>query len=316
MAERPGLIRLLEEREALQAQALEDFERNLLALSENIARRLGSVLGVDPDEIFPRRGDDGRDVGATDFEARLDALDEAAQLRASVLLASLEEIEDFVEACGLDRTRADMRDTVGRLSALSEQSFQIQGVAGAVGALDTVSAEALLVGHYEMAIEDGLVGIYRTQAAQRIKEALVANIGLVPANRLAQDIAAREERSLGNSRTEARTRLAQADRVAHEVVRQTLDPEGDQFLIGYMGPRSGGNIRPFCSKLVGKAFKSEELEGLDNGQVGNVLTSAGGYNCRHYLIPIRADSIGDLGLVRGTEEDTAAAQGVNKRAKR
>jgi len=316
MAARPGLRRLLDQRGRLQDQALDNFDANMVSLSENMARRLGSVLDVDPDTIFPKRGDDGVSVGKTDFETRLSELSDGERLRASVLLTSLSEVEDFIEASGMDRTRKGLREAVGKLSGLSERSFAIQGVAGAVGSLDTVSAEALIMGHYEMAIEDGLIGIQKRQAAIRIKEALAANLGLVPMRQLAKGIAESEIQSIPKARTEARTRMAQADRVAHEIVRKTLDPEEEQFLVGYMGPRAGGNIRPFCRALVGKAFAPSELEGVDNAQVGNVLTSAGGYNCRHYLTPIRADELDALGLVRGTGADIESAEGGARKGKK
>jgi hypothetical protein len=51
----------------------------------------------------------------------------------------------------------------------------------------------------------------------------------------------------------------------------------------YLGP---GPERPFCNKIIGRTFTIDEISKLDNGQVGDVFTSCGGYNCRHYWSPV------------------------------
>lgn len=52
----------------------------------------------------------------------------------------------------------------------------------------------------------------------------------------------------------------------------------DQFL--YIGP-ADGKTRAFCNDRVGKVFTQAEIEQMNNGQTGNVMTDGGGWNCRH-----------------------------------
>ena len=310
MAKRKGLLRLLDQREALQDDALEAFDRNMSALAENIGRRLAAVLGEEPDDIFPADGDDGFDIGATAFETRLAELSGADQIRASVLLASLVEVEEFVEACGLDKARDNMRQAVATVSGLAEQSFDVQGIQDATGSLDTVAAEALVGGFFETAFEEGLFGKGRRDTADRIKRALSSSVGMVPLRDLIKNIAEGEADRIPRATTEARTSLAEADRVAHETIRRTIDPEGRNFRQAYLGPKNDKLVRPFCSHLVGKAFRGDEFAGANNSQTPSHPTiSGGGYNCRHYVTPVRDDAstLKSLGLVKGTGADIKKA---------
>lgn len=55
------------------------------------------------------------------------------------------------------------------------------------------------------------------------------------------------------------------------------DPD-ERFL--YVGPVDK-KTRPFCLKYVGQVLTRATIDGLDNGQLPNVLLTGGGYNCRH-----------------------------------
>ena len=48
----------------------------------------------------------------------------------------------------------------------------------------------------------------------------------------------------------------------------------------YSGPIAASS-RLFCREHVGKVFTLEQIGQMDNGQGLPVLTSCGGYNCRH-----------------------------------
>lgn len=52
----------------------------------------------------------------------------------------------------------------------------------------------------------------------------------------------------------------------------------------YRGPQDSG-VRPFCTPLVTKVFTIDEISQMSNGQTDDVMTTAGGYNCRHQWIP-------------------------------
>ena len=321
MAKRRGLLRLLDQRERLQDDALEAFDAEMSGLAENIGRRLANILGEDPDAIFPADGDDGFDIGTTDFETRLAGLTDTDQLRATVLISSLAEVEEFVEACGLDKARASMREAVANISGVAEQTFEVQGISDANGALDTVAAEALVGGFFETAFEEGLFGKGRRDTADRIKRALSSSLGMVPLKELVENIAQGEIDKIPRAITEARTSLAEADRVAHETVRRTLDPDGKEFLQAYFGPKDDDLVRPFCRHLVGKAFRVDDFAKANNAQTPSHPTiSGGGWNCRHYVtaVPNTKSALKALGVVRGTPQDIEKANraAAAKRGKR
>jgi hypothetical protein len=55
--------------------------------------------------------------------------------------------------------------------------------------------------------------------------------------------------------------------------------EPDEVFI-YVGPVDQ-KVREFCLEHVGKVYTREVIDGMDNGQLPNVMLTGGGYNCRH-----------------------------------
>lgn len=53
----------------------------------------------------------------------------------------------------------------------------------------------------------------------------------------------------------------------------------------YVGPLDS-KTREFCQQLVGQTFTVSEIEQMDNGQTGPVITDGGGWNCRHQWAPV------------------------------
>lgn len=317
MATRPSqLLDLVERRQTLQDSAIEDLEERLFALSENLGRRLGASLGVDPDEVREPDGDDGRRVGRTTIEELIASLGDADAIRAAVLASSLEEVEELIDAAGLGDARGEIRKTVGRIAGIAERSVTIQGVIDAEGALDTVAAEALLGNYIETSIDDALFGTLSRQSATRIKDALTSNLGLEDMLTVARRIADSEEVSVPMAVTEARTRLAQADRFVNDVVRQSVDPDGDLMVLAYLGP-ADGVTRGFCDRLVNKAFEVDDFNSANNAQTpSHPRVSGGGYNCRHNIVPVSRESVEDLGLTVGTIDDVRAANDAAISARR
>jgi hypothetical protein len=60
------------------------------------------------------------------------------------------------------------------------------------------------------------------------------------------------------------------------------DPE---TLFLYAGP-DDDLTRDFCRERVNQVFSREAIEGMDNGQIDNVLLTGGGYNCRHVWMQV------------------------------
>lgn len=81
--------------------------------------------------------------------------------------------------------------------------------------------------------------------------------------------------------TYVRTASMQAARAFNEDIAQRAGLEQRV----YVGPFDN-KTRPFCQRHVGAVLTVPEIEELDNGQTGDVLTTGGGWNCRHQWIAI------------------------------
>lgn len=57
----------------------------------------------------------------------------------------------------------------------------------------------------------------------------------------------------------------------------------------YAGPTPE---REFCQGIFNQVFTIEEINKMDNGQTNDVFTTGGGFNCRHFWVPVAA-SIGE-----------------------
>jgi hypothetical protein len=293
------------QRAGVQDAAVESVEDSLTKLADNLARRLAATLGVDPDSIVAPDGDDGRDVGKTAIERRLAGLGDGDRLRAAVLSTQLLDVEELVEAAGLDLTREQWRTDVAKLAGVVESGTQ--GIAALQDRiLDNVASEAALGSLVDWQSE-AMFGGMRREAAVRILDSLRASAGLMTNEQVARTIANSEPLSIGQARTEARTRIAEADRFVALEVQRAADPDGDRLILAYLGP-DDRITRPFCDRLVGKAFSEAEFEQLDNAQTpSHPRIAGGGYNCRHLIISVPPDALDELGLTRGTPADIAAA---------
>ncbi len=73
----------------------------------------------------------------------------------------------------------------------------------------------------------------------------------------------------------------------------------------YTGPIDG-ITRPFCRELVNKVVTDKQLNRLNNNQGLSVITSGGGYNCRHSWSPI------SNGFVKAAKLDRATPADINR----
>lgn len=312
--------RILAKRERLQDDAVELFDSRLEQYSESAARRIALALKIDPDEIFESSGSDGERVGNTDFEKRISSLSGSERIAAAVMSAELVEIEEFISAAGAESARNAIVDTVPELAGLAEATFDAMGEEGALKALDTVSAEALIGNYIQNNVDAALRRTIDVASAVRMQHALSANLGLRSPQEIAFDIADRELMSIPTALTEARTRLAEADRFCQEVVRRSVDPEGNKFVLAYIGPKGPPDvIRPFCEGLVGKYFSLKDFNLANNAQTGtHPRISGGGYNCRHMVQPVSSNEeyLKNSGLKKGTAGDIQAANSAAKSTRR
>lgn len=74
----------------------------------------------------------------------------------------------------------------------------------------------------------------------------------------------------------------------------------------YVGPVDS-KIRPFCLQHVGKVYGRTSIDDMDNGQLPDVFTTGGGYNCRHIwqrVSPLDAELL----ALKDTDERSEAVQ--------
>ena len=135
--------------------------------------------------------------------------------------------------------------------------------------------------------------------SKSIKDAVntVAVIGSTkaPLDALAQSF----QRATSANTTQARLKISEFGRSVQAI---NADQAGiDLFM--YVGPKDG-ITRPFCRKLVGKVLSKSQINKLNNGQgAGPVLTSGGGYNCRHSWSPVSKGFIKVMDLTVATDSE-------------
>lgn len=291
----------VQRRLGVQDAAVSELERALEGLAESLGQRIEAALG-------------GRPTGETAFEVALDGLSDGEQVRVAVLATQLDDLREVVRDAGLDDARAGWMRRYGELADLAEQALARAGVDRADGALDREAvADAIdaLIDRHDEAIFSG-----RPQA-QRILDALHTQVGLESHAEVARRIADAEDEAIPGTLTEARTRVAEADRFFQEqAVRATEGEGGGELLRVYVGP-DDSRTRDFCEALVGKAFTVEQIQSLRNGQTPtHPIHSGGGYNCRHSWLPVHPDDLGLLGCEEGTDADISAANAAADRRKR
>jgi hypothetical protein len=124
----------------------------------------------------------------------------------------------------------------------------------------------------------------------------------LPVKQAMSALSKRMQSATGRQLTEVRTKLAQYGR---DVTAKAAESAGlDMFL--YTGPEDG-ITRAFCRPLVSKVVSSAQMKKLNNGQGLPVVTSGGGYNCRHSWSPISKGFLIASKLPRATTKDIQKA---------
>lgn len=118
------------------------------------------------------------------------------------------------------------------------------------------------------------IGDDAARVIQRV--ALDGMLGLREVDRLIDDVSKALELSQRQARTVYDTAVSVFSR---QVEQLTSTGEPDELFV-YVGPVDEV-MRPFCRTWIGKVRTRAAIEALDNGQLPDVLTSGGGYNCRH-----------------------------------
>lgn len=288
---------------AAQDDAADKLEALLIQLGDAIESRLRALLGGNADALTEL----SNPVPLDEQLANLRALAEQPQaVRIGLLAVELGEVEEWINALGLNNSRRVYFEEQARMEAAIESHLTDLGLPGVSSVLDDEGIRAV-VSAFQGQQDGQLFGTIRSTSATRVLDAMKANAELLTDAEFAKRVAEAHDLTVPTAMTEARTRLAEADRfIAEEVVQKIERDEGLELLRAYTGPLDG-KTRPFCSKLVGKAFDSAQVSRLNNAQVGNPLETGGGYNCRHVWEAFEPDEMEEFGFSRGTESDVSAA---------
>ena len=165
--------------------------------------------------------------------------------------------------------------------------------------LDTIQATTA-----QSVFDEVILPSFKTSINDSIRDLIVE----VPPSIVMSNLEARLKRSEGRQLTEVKTKISQYGRGITAVAAEAAGL--NNYL--YTGPRDG-ITRPFCRALIDLVVSEKQMRRLNNGQGLSVMTSGGGYNCRHSWSPVTEGFIEAAQLTKAKQSDILKA---NRGAKR
>jgi histone H3/H4 len=182
------------------------------------------------------------------------------------------DVREALRAAGFDKAALAAVDDP--LDALASRVLSHAGIANKAVRLTPLSLDAIAA-FKELRLAD-LLDLAEDVARTVQRAALDGVLGVRPVDRLVRDVAEALDLSVRQARTIYDTAVSTFTRQIEQMTATGQDGE----LFFYVGPVDA-KTRPFCLKHVGKVYTRDEIDALDNGQIGDVFISGGGYNCRH-----------------------------------
>lgn len=249
---------------------------------------------------------------ATNRELRRLVKDGSTTVKAALIRGDEAQLLGILQAAGLDGFNADWQARLDEAGTLARQWAKLNDLPAAV---QTPDIEAFV------AYDNAVVRAKRLYPEAIVRPSLeVMRDGLQSAVTLerlpdaTKRLAGRLEVTEAQARTEASTRTALYDRAVIEDQSTRYGVNG----YVYAGPLDG-ITRGFCRsclRLSGLWWPQDLIIRLSNGQMAtNPLFSCGGYNCRHFWLPVTEEAIEDRGLKRATLADVQAVNGATGRRK-
>jgi len=165
--------------------------------------------------------------------------------------------------------------------------------------LDSIQATAAA-----SVFDDVILPDFKRSINESLRDLLVD----VPSNIVMSNLEQKLKRSEGRQLTEVKTRISQYGRGITAAAAEAADMS--YYL--YTGPRDG-ITRPFCRQLINLVVSKAQMKRLNNQQGLTVLTSGGGYNCRHSWSPVTAGFIEAANLTKATTKDITKANSAARR---
>ena len=213
-----------------------------------------------------------------------------------------EQLLDFILRGGMGAAVDEYVESQGKIKDAVERAFNV--IEPDFSFDDLPQLEQIQTQAVTQVFED--VILPDTQSA--IRSALTSLALEVPIEIVASELEERLKRSEGRQLTEVKTRISQYGRSITAAAAAAADL--DHYL--YTGPLDGVT-RGFCRALIDKVVTSEQMRKLNNGQGLNVMTSCGGYNCRHTWSPVSEGFIESAKLDRATTADITRANARGRR---
>ena len=198
-------------------------------------------------------------------------------------------VDEFIDQADL------IRDTVKETLAVTTAGFDLSSIDNQIDTLQAITAKAVFDEIVIPTIKANIRGGLRELAFDVPKKTMISNL---------QD---RMNQSTGRQLTQIKTQISQYGRSINSVAAKAAGLE--HYL--YTGPVDGVT-RPFCKSLVNLVVTNTQMNRLNNGQGLAVITSGGGYNCRHSWSPVSAGFIKAASLTPATNSDIIKA---NSKAK-
>ena len=294
---------LLAEKEDADKLAVEDLTRQAKSQSGSLATLTRARRDQLKAEISAERA-----FASTLRKARaqlLETVESAITASNPLTLLNLtdEQLLDFILQGGLglavdefiEQQEAIKQTVEGALKAV-QPNFGFDSIAPQLESIQVATAQAVF--------DEVILPSFKTSINESLRDLLVD----VPPSIVMSNLEARLKRSEGTQLTEVKTRISQYGRGITAVAAETAGL--DNYL--YTGPRDG-ITRPFCRALINLVVNEKQMRRLNNGQGLSVITSGGGYNCRHSWSPVTEGFIEAANLTKAKQADITKA---NRGAKR
>lgn len=207
------------------------------------------------------------------------------QLTDLILQAGLgNAIDVFIEQ--QDLISASIKDTLEAV----DPAFKFDSILPQIDALQIQSSNAVF--------DEIIIPIYQKAIRESLRDLTIE----VPVQSALSNLQTRMKKSEGSALTEVKTKLSQYGRSINAVASKAAGIKN--YL--YTGPRDG-ITRNFCKALINLVVNDQQMKQLNNNQGLNVITSGGGYNCRHSWSPVTEGFITAAKLNRAKKSDIVKA---------
>lgn len=207
------------------------------------------------------------------------------QLTDLILQAGLgNAIDVFIEQ--QDLISASIKDTLEAV----DPAFKFDSILPQIDALQIQSSNAVF--------DEIIIPVYQKAIRESLRDLTIE----VPVQSALSNLQTRMKKSEGSALTEVKTKLSQYGRSINAVASKAAGIKN--YL--YTGPRDG-ITRNFCKALINLVVNDQQMKQLNNNQGLNVITSGGGYNCRHSWSPVTEGFITAAKLNRAKKSDIVKA---------